>query len=190
MPAQDAGHIVAPAFTMGPVQYVFLAIGLMIALVGLARGYDKELGNSIIFMLTIAILGFFDDKYQQQIVSLANSILGITNPQTFLWLLYTGVFVLVVFASYSGLTFNYGGSPRPGFLGKVISLGVGLFNGYLVAGTLWYYANLFNYPLTGVQANLNTQAAAFIEVLPQNIFPDPVYWVVPAGILLLLRVRG
>lgn len=175
---------------MGPVQFVFLAIGLMIALVGLARGYDKELGNSIIFMITIAILGFIDDRYQAQLVNLANSILGVTNSSTFLWLLFTGVFIIVVFASYSGVTFNYGGKPVTGFGGKLISLGVGLFNGYLVAGTLWYYANLFNYPLSGVQQPINAQAAASITFLPQNIFPDPIYWVIPAGILLLLRVRG
>lgn len=175
---------------MGPVQFVFLAIGLMIALVGLARGYDKELGNSIIFMITIAILGFVDDRYQAQLVELANSILGVASSSTFLWLLFTGIFVLVVFASYSGITFNYGGKPVTGFMGKLISLGVGLFNGYLVAGTLWYYANLFGYPLGGVQQPINAQAAAAINYLPQNIFPDPIYWVIPAGILLLLRVRG
>ena len=36
---------------MGPVQYVYLAVAVIIALIGLARGYEKELGNSIIFMI-------------------------------------------------------------------------------------------------------------------------------------------
>lgn len=175
---------------MGPVQFVFIAIGLIIGFVGLARGYDKELGNSIIFMITVAILGFLGDRYMAQLTNFANSVLGVANTNTFLWFFFTAIFVFVVFASYSGMTFNYGGTPARGFLGSVISFGVGLFNGYLVAGTLWYYANLFGYPLGGVQQPLNAQGMAIINFLPQNVFPDPLYWVVPAGILLLLRVRG
>jgi hypothetical protein len=175
---------------MGPVQYIFLAIGLTITLVGLARRYDKELGNSIIFMIAIAVIGFITERYQQQLAELASSILGVTNIDTFMWFITTAIFVAIVFASYSGITFNYGGKPVSGFFGWLLSLGVGLFNGYLVAGTLWYYANLYNYPLGGVQQPLNAQATEIIALLPQNLFPDPIYWVVPAGILLLLRIRG
>ena len=28
------------------------------------------------------------------------------------------------------------------------------------------------------------------QVLPQTIFPDTLYWVVPAAVLLIMRVRG
>lgn len=175
---------------MGPVQYVFLAIGLTIALVGLARGYDKELGNSIILMITVAVIGFIADRYQQRIASLAGSLLGVQNINVFLYLLYSITFVIVVFSSYSGVTLVYGGKPVSGLVGRLISFGVGLFNGYLIAGSLWYFAHAFNYPLGGVQQPLNPAASAWIGLLPQTIFPDPLYWILPAAVLLILRVRG
>jgi len=174
---------------MGPVQYVYLAVAVIIALIGLARGYEKELGNSIIFMITIALLGFIEARYEAQIASFAGRIFGVNNAATFLFLLYSLVFVLVVFSSYSGVTFNYDGTPLKGFGGHMLSLLVGIFNGYLIAGTLWHYANKFGYPLTGVTQLAPTQANA-LNYLPQTIFPDTLFWVVPAAILLIMRVRG
>ncbi len=175
---------------MGPVYYVFLAIGLTIALIGLARGYDKELGNSIVLMITVAVVGFIADRYQPRLAELASGVLGVENTDRFLWLLYSVVFVAVVFSSYSGVTLNFGGRPAHGFLGRVISLAVGAFNGYLIAGSLWFFAHQFNYPLGGVQQPLNATATELVSLLPQTIFPDPLYWIVPAAVLLILRVRG
>lgn len=175
---------------MGPIQYLFIAVGIIVALIGLARGYDKELGNSIIFMLTIAALGFIENRYLEQLTTIATSVFGMTDPNVFLFLLFSVTFIVVVFMSYSGITFNFGGSPAKGFMGNLLSLVVGIFNGYLVGGTLWYYANLFNYPLGGLSGNLDQQGQAGLALLPQNIFPDPVYWVLPAAVLLILRIRG
>jgi hypothetical protein len=174
---------------MGPVQYVYLAIAVVIALIGLARGYDKELGNSIILMITIALLGFIESRYEPQIIALSGRILGVNSISTFLFLLYSLTFVAVVFSSYSGITLNYGGTPWKGFGGQMLSLFVGLFNGYLIAGTLWHYANKFGYPLTGV-TQLDPNQVQALGLLPQTIFPDTLFWVVPAAILLIMRVRG
>lgn len=174
---------------MGPVQYVYLTIAVIIALIGLARGYDKELGNSIIFMLTIALLGFVEGRYETQLADLAGRAFGGDNTNTILFLLYSLVFVVVVFSSYSGITLTYGGTPMRGFLGSLLSLAIGIFNGYLVAGTLWHYANKFGYPFTGV-TQLDPNQARALGLMPQTIFPDTLFWIVPAAILLILRVRG
>lgn len=173
---------------MGPVQFTYLAIAVIIALIGLARGYDKELGNSIVLMITIALLGFIEERYEAELTDLSGRILGVDNANTFLFLLYSIVFIVVVFSSYSGITLSYGGTPMKGFAGQVLSLVVGLFNGYLIAGALWHYANKFGYPLIGVTPM--DPAPAALSYLPQTIFPDTLYWVVPAAILLILRVRG
>ncbi len=174
---------------MGPVQYVYLTIAVIIALIGLARGYDKELGNSIIFMITIALLGFIEARYEAQLGALVSRVFGAESANTILFLLYSIVFVVVVFSSYSGVTLVYGGTPLRGFGGSLLSLVVGIFNGYLVAGTLWHYANRFGYPFTGV-TQLDPNQARALAVLPQTIFPEPLFWIVPAAILLILRVRG
>lgn len=173
------------------MQYIFLGIGATIALVGLARGYDKELGNSIILMIAVAFLSFLENRYETQISAIASGVLGVdaVNANTFLFLLFAITFIVIVFMSYSGITMNFGGSPLTGFGGQLISLGVGIFNGYLIAGTLWYYANKFGYPFISGAAQLPPGNIS-MELLPQNVFPDPLYWIVPAAVLLILRVRG
>lgn len=172
---------------MAGITYTFLAIAFTIMLVGVVRGYDKELGNTIVLMITIAVFGFFETRYEDRLVQLANSVLGVQNSASFLFLFYTLIFVGIVFSSYNGVTFNYGGKPVAGLAGTMISLGVGLFNGYLIAGTLWYYANKFAYPLMGFGGPYSGGPISF---LPPEIFPDPLFWVVPAAVLLILRVRG
>lgn len=175
---------------MGPVEYLFVAIGAVIALIGLARGYEKELGNSIIFMFTIAALGFIGNNFQDRLTAVGVQIFGVQNTDTFLMLFYTAILIIVAFASYSGTTFIFGGSPRKGMLGGAISLGVGVFNGYLLAGSLWYYANAFGYPFVPVEGGLSATADAMIKLLPQTLFPNPVYWVIPPTVLMILRVKG
>ncbi len=173
---------------MGPVQYIYLVIAIIFGLIGLARGYEKELGTSIVLMITIALLGFVEGRYDDELTRFAVDIFGVQNATTFLFLLYSIIFVVVVFSSYSGITLNYGGTPIKGFGGSLLSLMVGLFNGYLIAGTLWHYANKYGYPLLGVTP-ANPPPTA-LNYLPQTIFPDTAYWIVPAAILLILRVRG
>ena len=107
---------------MGPVQYVYLSIAIIFALIGLSRGYDKELGNSIILMITMAVLGFVDARYETNSPNLAGRVFGVHNTGTFLFLLYSLVFMVVVFSSYSGVTLNYGGTPSPGLGERLISL--------------------------------------------------------------------
>lgn len=175
---------------MGPVEYLFLAIGLVIALIGLARGYHQELGNSIIFMFTIAALGFIGNNFQDRLVQVGVQIFGVQNTDAFLTIVYTATLIIVAFASYSGTTFVFGGRPKQGLLGGVISFVVGLFNGYLLAGSLWYYANTFGYPFVPVEGGLSETANALIRLLPQNLFPNPVYWVIPPTVLMILRVKG
>ena len=175
---------------MGPVEYLFISIGLVIALIGLARGYHQELGNSIIFMFTIAALGFIQNNFEDRLTEIGVQIFGVQSTNDFLMLFYTATLVIVAFASYSGTTFAFGGKPKGGLLGGAISFGIGLFNGYLLAGSLWYYANTFSYPFVPVEGGLSETASVLIELLPQSLFPNPVYWVIPPTVLMILRVKG
>jgi hypothetical protein len=73
---------------------------------------------------------------------------GLT-PQTddmFLWLFFSALTVIVVFIAYHGETLAYGGTAPKGVLGGLFALLIGLVNGYLAAGTLWWIANRYNYP--------------------------------------------
>lgn len=180
---------------MGPVETLFVTIQLVIATVGVVRGYARELGNTLVFMTAIFFLQYVGDIANPRIISFTESTLGFapnsTAQNTFLFFLYVGVFLAIVFASYAGKTLDFGGRQLRAPEGTILSLLVGLLNGYLVAGTIWYYADRFGYPGMNVDTSQYTQTALFmLEYLPQTIATNPVAWMVPVALLILLRVRG
>lgn len=178
---------------MGPIELLFITIGLIVTLIGLARGYVKELGNTVIILAVIFLLTFFQEELTSIMTKVGTDILGLSAPPNgFLSLFFSGVFIAIVFTSYAGKTLDFQGTPMPPPGGWLLNLGVGLLNGYLIAGTLWYYQDTFQYPLrniTGYQEPLSARAQAMINYLPPNLFENPVYWIIPVAVLLILFVR-
>lgn len=180
---------------MGPIETLFVTIQLLIATIGVVRGYARELGNTLVFMTAIFFLSYVGGLANSRISSFAESTFGFAagSPalDAFLFFLYVGLFLAIVFASYAGKTLDFGGKPLRAPEGTILSVLVGLLNGYLVAGTIWYYANLYNYPFMNVDTNQLSDTAKFmIAYLPQTIATNPVAWMVPVALLILLRVRG
>jgi hypothetical protein len=181
---------------MGPIELLYFAIGIIVALVGLARGYVKELGTTLIILVSIFILTFFQTQLSGIMVLVGERIFGATDqPSQDLVLssFYSLFFAAIVFASYSGGTLTFSGQPAPPPQGTLISVVIGTLNGYLVAGTLWYYQHAFSYPigqLVTFTNDLTENAQRMVEYLPPALFDSPVYWVVPVAFLLIIRVRG
>lgn len=180
---------------MGPLELTFGVIVIFIVLVALARGYPKELGNTVIILATIFVLSFFEARIVALFKAVGPSLVG-DNTATinlFLSLLFEVIFIMAVFASYAGITFDFPGRPVGAPVGPLLTLAVGLLNGYLIAGTLWYYQDHFGYPnqLLGViQLPLTATGQALVTVVPQRLFESPVYWMIPVAVLIILRVKG
>jgi uncharacterized membrane protein (Fun14 family) len=180
---------------MGPIEILYFTIGLIVTIIGLARGYVKELGSTLIIMVAIFLLTLFQDEINGVITNLGEDFFGITSTQinTWLSLFYTVVFSIIVFMGYAGTTLTFPGVPAPPPQGTLLSLAIGLLNGYLIAGTLWYYQDEFGYPLgqlAGFDGQLTQRAQTLVEYLPPTLFDNPVYWIVPVAVLLIVRVRG
>ncbi len=180
---------------MGPIETLFITIQLLIATIGMVRGYQKELGNTLVFMTAIFFLQYVGQLGNPRIRSFTESTLGFTAnseaQNAFLFFLYVGVFLAIVFASYAGRTLDFGGKPLRAPEGTILSLLIGLLNGYLVAGTIWYYSQLFGYPGMNVDTAAYSSTALFMmSYLPQVIATNPVAWMIPVALLILLRVRG
>jgi hypothetical protein len=63
----------------------------------------------------------------------------------------------------------------------------------LIAGSLWYYQDRFQYPsqlLGTIQLPLTATGQTLVQVLPQRLFESPVYWMIPVAVLIIWRVRG
>ena len=180
---------------MGPLEVTFGVIVIFITLVALARGYGKELGNTVIILATIFVLSFFEGRIINLFTNIGPNVLGTDGQSTnqVLSLLFQILFIMAVFASYAGITLDFPGRPQSAPVGPLITLAVGLLNGYLIGGTLWYYQDRFQYPaqLWGiVQLPLTATGQAIAQVLPQKLFESPVYWMIPVAALIILRVRG
>ncbi len=181
---------------MGPIELFFIAIGGIIALIGLARGYVRELGNTVIALSAIFLLTFLQDDIVKLLTKVATDFFGMYSQDSingFISIFFTVVFIFIVFASYAGRTLDFVGKPMPPPGGTLLSLGVGALNGYLIAGTLWYYQDEFDYPMShisGIQMPLSQQAQVMVEYLPPRLFDSPVYWIIPVVILLILFVRN
>ncbi len=180
---------------MGPIEVIFGVIAVFITLIGFARGYPKELGNTVIILATIFVLSFLQQRVLNLTDTVSEALLDgdAQAANLFMSSLFGGLFIVAVFASYAGITFDFQGRAAPAPQGALLSLAVGLLNGYLIAGTLWYYQDLFQYPLQAfgfIELPLTARGAELVTLLPQNLFESPVYWMIPVAALLILRVRG
>lgn len=180
---------------MGPIEVLYGQVAMIIALVAIARGYHRELGSTVVIIVSIFALSFFEAIIVNLFTRLAEVAFGISADQRnlFLSIAFQCVFLAMVFAGYAGKTFDFPGRPKSPPIGTLLSLLVGMLNGYLIAGTLWYYEDHFSYPLQIlglIQLPLTTNGTALLGYLPQKLFESPVYWMLPVAALILLRVRG
>lgn len=181
---------------MGPIEILYIAIALTVTLIGLARGYVKELGSTLLILVAIFILTFFDEPLNGLMTVIGERLFGADDQDSInavLSVFYSLIFIILVFGSYSGRTLTFSGNPAPPPQGTLLSLMIGLLNGYLIAGTLWYYQHAFGYPLGQLftfQNQLTPTAQTLVNYLPPTLFDNPVYWVVPVAVLLIIRVRG
>ncbi len=178
---------------MNPIEILFLAIGFIIALIGMARGHVKESGVTMVLFATIFLLTYLEKR----ILGLLALVIGEWSPtdrldpnNLFYFLLFATVFGSLVYASYAGRVLNLNPNKITGPQGTAFDLVLGVINGYLVAGMLWYYLDKFLYPLSSIQPTLSDEAQLFVKYLPPHLFPSPFFWIVPIALLLILRVIG
>lgn len=180
---------------MGPIEGFFFGIGVIIVMIGFVRGYVKELGVTIMVMAAIFVLIFLDEQITRALNVVAGDILGIpegdgTTRAQFFVIFYCVLFISIVFASYAGRTFSFSGKPAPPPQGPIITLAVGLLNAYLISGTIWYFLDEYGYPFPDIILPLSSTATMLIPLLPGNLIPNPVYWMVPIAVLIIWSVRG
>jgi hypothetical protein len=182
---------------MGPLVY-FGTIAIIVTLIGLARGYAKELGSTMIILVAIFLLLFIEERLNPLLLTARGLFLDDTNGLSeplFLSLIYQIGFISAVFAGYAGKTIQFTGKPIAPPQGTMLDLLIGGLNGYLIAGTLWYYQLVYGYPFGALDWNAQLNAVTplginAVQLLPQVLLPNPALWMVPIAVLLLLRVRG
>jgi len=184
---------------MGPIETYFATIAIVFVFIGIARGYAKEISTTVIILVTIFLLDVIDSRLNPLLISGVRRIFpGFSQTSSasdlLLCSVYSILFIGAVFANYSGNSLNLGGRQARPPAGTYISALVGLMNGYLFAGTLWFYQELYNYPFKffgrGIEQPLSPTAQAMVELLPQKLASNAGYLMIPIALILLLRARG
>ncbi len=183
---------------MGPIEVLWGTIILVFVVVSLIRGYNRELGVTVLLLLVVFVELQFSDVIERVITEQVLPRL-IEQPSSdlrnfLLMAVFHGLLLLVLFWSYAGRTLTFPGTPPSGAEGFFFNVLVGLVNGYLVAGTLWYYMDKYEYPYLVkwglLQLPLTPRGQALVRYLPPAIFQDrPEGLAIFAAILFFLMVR-
>ncbi len=175
---------------MAPIEVTFLTIVVIVTLIGLARGYRRELGSTLIILVALFLLTFLGQRLESGLNQVNTRLLdGGEASNLVLTLFFQILFITFVFWGYAGQTLDFAGKEAAPPTGTLISLALGALNGYLIGGTLWYFLALYNYPYA-FRGELTETGRAIIPLLPPALFDQPAYWIVPVAVLLLLRVKG
>lgn len=144
--------------------FLVIVIG-MFAMVGFMRGWTKELIATSGIVLALFTLKQFEtilidpltDGQQQSKFYLQASIL-----------LIMGFFAYQTPPEALSRSGRRGGSNREGFQDGVLGAIVGGWNGYLLFGSLWWYMDNLEYPLSPHIAPVvpGSPSASFVDVLP------------------------
>ncbi len=181
---------------MGLIEIYFGTIAIIIMLIGLAQGYARELGRTIIIHVAIFLLLYVEDRLSPILSTIGRLIFSVEDlgtQQLFLSNFYLIIFVITIFAGYAGRVIIFPGQELSAPQGTILSCLVGSINGYLIAGSLWYYQHVYDYPLSTIgwiNTDLSPIAVELVRFLPQNLMSSPTLWIIPIVVLLLLRVRG
>jgi hypothetical protein len=188
---------------MGPLELLYIAIGIFFLLITLVRGYQREIATTLLLMITIFLITFLEQQtgITERLASLTTGILSGTrfgDTNVFLSFLWTTLFIALIFAGYAGLhtanVLRLGTRRAELPLGFLLDLAIGMLNGYLVAGMLWYFQDKYGYPLQQFVrldlTGLSDTARQLIAILPPRLIDNPVYWIIPVVLILLWQVRG
>ncbi len=172
---------------MIPIELVWFIIVLLFALIGVVRGYLKELGVTTV--IVVVLYGII--TLEGRLIPLALRLVpGIGEPRVVVWqtALWTICLVAAAFVSYHGDTLAFHGKqPTKGTLAVFLNASSGLVNGYLIAGGIWYYLDRLDYPLLAMTGdNLTPFAEQLLKLMPQTLLGP--YLLLVAVFLVMMRV--
>jgi len=147
---------------------VFGIILIFFGTIGMLRGWTKE-----IIATAGMVLALFTLDVLEKTGTLASFVPAQATPAQQFGI-RVGFFLFITFFSYqtpavaSAVTRGKLGSRLRGALEeRILGLIIGLFNGYLVAGTIWYYLRVYGYPFPNI---------LFPPINPETNQPDPAMW--------------
>jgi hypothetical protein len=162
-----------PVIELSAVFWIFV---LLFGVIGMIRGWVRDIQAT-----AAAVLAMFIIEQISPADQLAADPLGTLRR---LVMLKAAILMIVVFFGYQGpvvISFATRGRananrPRESMQEAILGLGVGLLNGYLIVGALWWYLHVAQYPFEWMISPLNfpdSASAQMISALPLRYLASP-----------------
>jgi len=177
---------------MIPIELTFWILAGLFGAIGFIRGWSKEIGTTtglVLAMLIISRLGETMITFANRLsgaIGIERLIADAPSPSRFLF--FAILFLAITFFSYHGETLALG-KKASGVTESILGLFIGLINGYLIAGNLWFYLHEQQYlPAQRLFSTPTSETALFmIKLLPPRILMEPILFILLV-LLLLLRI--
>ncbi len=165
---------------MVEIQQLFFILILVLGVIGMVRGFLKELGVTLVLIATLFALDRLIPVVNGYINGGGLGFLGLGPvPQTqstdnLLFVLFSVMMIAATYIAYQGETLAYEGNNPKGIVGSLLGFLIGAVNGYLLFGTLWWLLDFYQYPFGLVTPAL----------------PGPAQDIITAGLLPLELIGG
>lgn len=145
------------------------------------RGFLKELGVTVVLIATLFMLDRLIPLVEQLIRDNKLAAIGLKqftgNPEVdqpghlVLMIIFQLIVVIAVFISYQGETLAYEGTSPKFPVGTLLGVMVGLVNGYLITGTLWWLLDHYQYPVSTSVVNPATMTPLAHTIISNGLLP-------------------
>lgn len=189
------------------IEVIFIGLIFLFGIIGMTRGWMRELVATASIIVAIFIINNLvitppGAPAETKVFILTHFIAQLyrrpaTDPVIQL-VVNLSVLGIVTFFGYYGPTAMRGVVQARGLIQRarvgcqeaILGFMVGLLNGYLIAGTIWYYLHQANYPLPpGMWSGpLSSTAEQMIKYLPANFFKGLVLYGIMAILLIFIFV--
>ncbi len=167
--------------------YVFWMYVILFAIIGMLRGWAKELlvAFSVVVSLT---LNFLLHRY-------APVVKDLTEDNIALFWIRVSVLVTLVYFGYQtvvSVARLQAGARRERLQDSLFGIFLGGINGYLIAGTIWYYLDLAKYPFQNViqppSGDLAVKIANIMNYMPPHVLGEPAIYFASIIVLIFILV--
>jgi len=168
---------------------VFWMYVILFAIIGGMRGWAKEIMVSFSVILALAFIALL----QRYVPFIKNELLPEEGPILF-WL-RTIILILLVFFGYQTPNISRISAKltREKLEHIILGIVIGAFNGYLIAGTIWFYLWKAKYPFVKI---ISAPEGTFAEIannmltfMPPRVLGEPgIYFAVVIAFIFVLVV--
>jgi hypothetical protein len=167
--------------------YVFWMYVILFAVIGALRGWAKEL--LVTFAVVVSLtLNFMLHRFMPVVKELPEEHISL------FWIRIAVLGVIVYFGYQTVISVArlQSGARRERLQDSLFGVVLGGFNGYLIAGTVWYYLDRAGYPFPNVVSpptgDFATRLVSIMNYMPPHVLGEPAIYFASTLVLIFILV--